>query len=56
MVRVIGEWRHAAVVIVVSIVDPSYLAKINFVSPLYIIPSRPWSFRASLSCSPMHLR
>jgi hypothetical protein len=28
----------------------------NFVSPLYIVPRRPWSFSAFLSCSPMHLR
>ena len=35
---------------------PPCLASMKCVMPLYIIPSLPLSFRAFLSCSPMHLR
>jgi hypothetical protein len=56
MVRVVGECRQAVVVMCVSVVEPPYLAIMYFVSPLYMMPSLPWSFSASLNYSPMHFR
>ena len=35
---------------------PPYIASINCVRPLYIIPSLTLSFRAFRSCSPIHLK
>ena len=35
---------------------PPCLTSIKCVSPLYIVPSLPLSFRALQSCSPMHLK
>ena len=35
---------------------PPYLASMCSVNPLYILPSRPLSLRAFISCSPIHMR
>ena len=35
--------------------DPPCLACICLVNPLYIFPSLPWSLRALMSCSPIHV-
>jgi hypothetical protein len=56
MVWVVGEYRHAAILICISMVNPLYLAIVYFVSLLYMVPSLPKSFNVSLSCSPMHFR
>ena len=56
MVRVVGECRHAAFVMCASVVKPLYLAVMYFVIPLFMVPSQPWSFSASLSYSVIYFR
>jgi hypothetical protein len=41
MVLIVGECRHATVIIGFNVVDLPYFAMMCFVRPLYIIPSRP---------------
>ena len=55
-VRMVGEFMQSYFVILGISSAPPYLANMWCISPLYIIPSLPWSLRAFRSCSPMHHR
>ena len=54
--RVIGDYTHDCFVMRGMCCAPPILAIMYLVSPWYMVPSFPGSFRASLSCSPMHVR
>ena len=39
-----------------SAIDPPYLAIMNIVNCLYIVPMQPWLLRAFLNCCLMHFK
>ena len=53
-VRVVGDLVQSCCVILGISSAPPYFANMWCISPLYIVPSLPWSLSAFLSCSPMH--
>ena len=55
-VRIVGNLMQSCCVIIGISSTPPYLASMWCMSPLYIVPSLPWSLSAFLSCSPMHLK
>ena len=56
IVRVVGDRMQSCDFILGMSWAPPCLDRICYVSPLYIIPNLPLSFRAFLSCSLIHLR
>jgi hypothetical protein len=52
----VGECKHASLLSNGKCWEPPYLARIWFVSPMYMIPSLPGSFRALWSYLPIHVR
>ena len=52
----IGDCTHDCFVMRGMCCAPPILAAMYLVSPWYIVPSFLGSFRASLNCSPIHLR
>ena len=55
-VLAVGDLMQSCDLILGMFSAPPCLESMCCISPLYIMPSLPWSFRAFLSCSPMHLR
>ncbi len=54
-VLVIGDLMHSCGDIFGKLSEPPCLASIYLVNPLYILPSRPWSLRALMSCYSIHV-
>ena len=55
-VLVVRDLKQSWYLILGMFSAPSCLTDIKCVSPLYIISSLPLSFKAFVSCSPMHLK
>ena len=53
-VRIVGDLMQSCWVILGISSAPPYFASMCCISPLYIVPSLPWSLSAFLNCSPMH--
>ena len=54
-VLIIGDLMQSCRDILGKLSEPLCLANIYLVNPLYILPNRPWSLRAFMSCSPIHV-